>query len=474
MADAAGGRTVPFEVTNPERIPTPRYFDESFYQAEVEHLWPHVWQMACRLEQIQNVGDWVEYSNLGKSVIIVRTKDGVKAFHNACRHRGVPLADSGTHGNCKTQGFICPFHGWRWNSEGKNTFVYGRHMFSEGQLDPNDLALRPCRLEEAIGCAWINFDDDAPSLRETLGPIIDNLEMRGASKLRAEWWYATEIPANWKVAMEAFMEGYHVMRTHPQLQQTVPQLYNSMYSDPKGDGGVSAEMKQTGIPTNPNMTIAENIASQMKHLELLSSGMSGMIHQKEIEIARQLVDMELPDDPQMAVMYWFGAIQDQIHKQLGAKGEPIPDLNAVAQSHPVNAVEFLFPHYFLLPFFSNMSAYRIRPTGPESCIFELWSLTFHPEGQEPAPVLEPRVLPYNSAEFPEIPRQDYSNIPLQQKGMHAKGFEFMRLSKDIEGMISNYNRIIDGHLRGVDQSKLATATNMLGGNFDGKIKDLGF
>lgn len=465
---------IPYLVTDPERIPVKRYYDEEFYKAECEHLWPHVWQMACRLEQIQNVGDFVEYTNLGKSVIIVRTKDGVKAFHNACRHRGVPLADTGAHGNCKTQGFICPFHGWRWNHEGKNTFVYGRHMFSEKQLDAADLALRPCRLETAIGCAWINFDDDAPSLQTSIGPLLDNLEAHGSSQLRAEWWYATEIPANWKVAMEAFMEGYHVMRTHPQLQRTAPQLYNAMYADPNGDAGVSADMKQTGIPTNPNMTIRENIQSQMKHLELLSSGMSGMVHEKEIAIARQLVDIELPEDPNMAVMMWFGAVQDQIHKQLTAKGEPLPDLNAVAQSHPVNAVEFVFPHYFLLPFFSNMSAYRIRPTGPESCIFELWSLTFYPEGQEPPPVMEPRILPYYSQEFPEIPRQDYSNIPLQQKGMHAEGFEFMRLSKDIEGMISNYNRIIDGFLTKVDADLRAKAINKLVGNFDGKIFDFGF
>ncbi len=474
MADVDPENYVPFAVTDPERIPVKRYYDEGFYKAECEKLWPHVWQMACRLEQIENVGDWVEYSNLGQSVIVVRAKDGVKAFHNACRHRGVPLAEMGGHGNCKTQGFICPFHGWRWNGEGKNTFVYGRHMFSEGQLDANDLALRPCRVETAIGCAFINFDDVAPSLHDTIGPLLDNLEAHGSSKLRAEWWFSTELPANWKTAMEAFMEGYHVMRTHPQLQRTAPQLYNSMYSDPNGDGGISADMKQTGIPTNPNMTIAENIQSQMKHLELLSSGMAGMVHAKEIEIARQMVGIDLPEDPNMAVMMWFGAVQDQIYKQLSAKGEPVPDLNAVAQSHPVNAVEFVFPHYFLLPFFSNMSAYRIRPTGPESCIFELWSLTFCPEGEELPPVLEPRVLPYNSQEFPEIPRQDYSNIPIQQKGLHAKGFEFMRLSKDIEGMISNYNRIIDGHLAGVDQGKLATATNTLQGNFDGKIFEYDF
>ena len=59
----------------------------------------------------------------------------------------------------------------------------------------------------------------------------------------------------------------------------------------------------------------------------------------------------------------------------------MPDLNAVAVSDPVNAVEFFFPHYFLLPMFSSMSAYRIRPNGPESCIFELWSLTHVAEGQ---------------------------------------------------------------------------------------------
>ena len=87
--------------------------------------------------------------------------------------------------------------------------------------------------------------------------------------------------------------------------------------------------------------------------------------------------------------------------------------------------------------------------------------------------MEPTVLPFDSQEFPPIPRQDYSNIPIQQKGMHAKGFEFMRLSKNVEGMISNYQRILDGYLAGVPQEKLAQATHLLGGNFDGKILDLG-
>ena len=468
MADAdpaiASRGQIPFEVTNPERIPTKRYYDEEFYRLENERLWPHVWQMACRLEQIRNVGDWVEYSNLDRSVIVVRTRDGVKAYHNACRHRGVPFANEGGHGNCKTTGFICPFHGWRWNMEGENTFVYGRHMFSEDQLDQADLALRACRVELWGGCAFINFDNDAPSFRDTIGPVADRIEAHGMSDLRAEWWYATVLPANWKIAMEAFMEGYHVMRTHPQLQQAAPMLYNSMYG--MDTGGI-------GVPINPNLDIKGNIAAQIKHLGLLSEGMSGMVHAKEFEIAQQLTDCELPEDPQQAIMMWFGILNHQIGEQLRARGENVPDLNAVAVSDPINAVEFIFPHYFLLPMFSSMSSYRIRPLGPESCLFELWSLTHYPKGEEPEPPMEPTMLPYNSDQFPAIPRQDYANIPIQQKGVHAEGFEFMRLSKDIEGMISNYNRIIDGYLKGAPAETLAAATQKLGGNFDGKILDLG-
>lgn len=460
MAEADPG--IPFAVTNPERIPTPRYYDEDFYNLETEKLWPNVWQMAARLELLQNVGDFVEYSNLGKSVIIVQTKDGLKAYHNACRHRGVPLAKEGEVGNCKTQGFICPFHGWRWNADGENTFVYGPHMFSEEQLDKADLALRPCRVEAAIGCAFINFSDDALPLREALGPQIEALEVNGIGNLRSEWWFATVLPANWKTGMEAFMEGYHVMRTHPQLQQAVPQLYNSMYGT--DTGGI-------GLPINPNLSVKENIAAQFKHMKLLSEGMAGMVHAKEIAIAEHLLDVDLPEDPALAVPMWYGIVQHQIVEQLRAAGEDLPDLNATAQSHPISAVEFVFPNYFLLPFFSGASSYRIRPLGPESCLFELWSLTNFPEGEEPEPLREPTMLPYNSDKFPMIPRQDYGNIPIQQQGLHAEGFEFMRLARDIEGMISNYNRIIDGYLKGAPKEKIADATHTLLGNFDGKIFD---
>jgi nitrite reductase/ring-hydroxylating ferredoxin subunit len=454
-------RPVPFQIVDPERIPTPRYYDDEFYRLENERLWPHVWQMACRLEQIPNVGDWIEYSNLGKSVIIVRAKDGVKAYHNACRHRGVQLAKG--HGSCEIQGFSCPFHGWRWNIEGQNTFVYGKHLFTEHQLDQADLALKPCRVEEWGGCAFINLDDNAPSLRDSIGPLADRLDQYQIDKLRAEWCYGAVLPANWKVAMEAFMEGYHVMRTHPQLHEVAGPLYQAMYQEPQGHA----------LPINPRVSTHENIKAQFRHMELLSEGMAGMCHAKDVETARGMLDVDLPEDQLQGMMTWYGMLNAEVTRQGRERGEPTPDLNALAVSHPIKAVEFIYPNYFLLPFLSSMSAYRIRPLGPESCLFEIWSLTLFPEGQEPPPVMETIMLPYDSKEFPPIPQQDYSNIPDQQVGLHAEGFDFMRLSSTIEGLISNYQRLIDGYLQGAPPEKLAKAQHELGGGFDGPIKDLG-
>jgi phenylpropionate dioxygenase-like ring-hydroxylating dioxygenase large terminal subunit len=460
MADGADAsrKAFPFRITDPERIPAKRYYDEEFYRLECERLWPHVWQMACRLEQIPKVGDWTEYANLGKSVIVVRTRDGVKAYDNACRHRGVKLAEG--HGNCQTQGFICPFHGWRWNMEGQNTFVYGRSKFSEHQLEQADLALPQIRVELWGGCAFINYDDNAPSFRESIGPLADRLEAYPIDKLRSEWWYGAILPANWKIAMEAFMEGFHTTRTHPQLQGALPPLYNMMYGDA---GGI-------GAPINLKGTVRENIDAQIAHLALVSEGMAGMTHAKDLEIARQLRDAELPDDPAQAVMTWYGLVNAEVTRQGRARGEAVPDLNALAVTHPLAGVEFMFPHYFLLPSFSSFASYRARPLGPETCLFEIWSLTLFPEGQEPEVPREVTIL--DPDKFPPIPRQDFSNIPRQQLGLHAPGFEFMRLGHNIEGMISNYQRIIDLYLGGEPAEKRVNAIHCLAGGFDGPILDL--
>ncbi len=150
---------VPWAVQNADRIPKQRYYDPEFYALETEMLWPRVWQMACRLEEIPKQGDFVEYEILDQSIIVVRLDaETVRAYHNACRHRGVKLVE----GNGTRRTFVCPFHGWCWGIDGRNTLVARPEMFADGNLRPDDLQLVSVRCELWGGCAWINLDDNAP------------------------------------------------------------------------------------------------------------------------------------------------------------------------------------------------------------------------------------------------------------------------------------------------------------------------
>ena len=451
--------TVPFRVTNPELIPSQRYYDPAFFELEKEKLWPHVWQMACRLEEIPEIGDYVEYTILDKSVIVVNTKNGVKAFHNACRHRGVRLATG--PGNCKSQGFICPFHGWRWNIEGENTFVFGKQVFSPELLDKAEINLAPCRVEFWAGCAFINFNDNAPSLLESLGPVAERMNARHADQLKMDWWYGTVLPTNWKLAMEAFQEGYHTMKTHPQLHR-LSALGNSYGND------------ADGLAPNRGLNGKQTLNMHIDFMARLSSGMGGMVHESEIAVMERMRDMDVPDDPMGATMAFYGKMYDDVTKDALERGVPMFDIAKVAQEVEFHAVEFMFPHFFLLPMIGAMSSYRIRPLTAETCFFEIWSLALRPEGQDYETPKQPTVLPYDSEEFPEIPRQDYYNLPLQQLGLHSGGFKHMRLSKDTEGMISNYQRLLDGYLAGLDLKTLTKAQNIVNCGFETPITDIGF
>ena len=208
-------RPVPFAIERRDRARKERYYDPEFFELEAKHLWSRTWQMACRLEEIPNTYDWVTYEILDQSVIVVRQADGgVKAFQNACRHRGVRVAVD--RGNCDS-GFTCPFHGWCYGADGVNTGIPMRKSFAQGQLERSEIDLTPVQCDTWGGCAWINLDDGAPPLRQCLEPAATILDGWKVESMRAEWWYACRLPVNWKLAQQAFQEQYHVIEAHPQL-----------------------------------------------------------------------------------------------------------------------------------------------------------------------------------------------------------------------------------------------------------------
>jgi hypothetical protein len=206
-------------------------------------------------------------------------------------------------------------------------------------------------------------------------------------------------------------------------------------------------------------------------MELLSEGMAGMTHEREVELARRLVDLDLPKDPVAASVAWRRAINQAVMDHYEAMGTPTGDLHEVDAKGYAIGVNFCFPHYFLLPTFGSASSYRIRPLGPEECLFELWSLTRFPKDQPRERPQPPKPMAADDPSWPPIPKQDFSNLPKQQRGLH-NGMEFMRLSHEMEGVISNYQRVIDGFLRGCDKDKLVAAMQKASGPIDVPVADL--
>ena len=424
---------VPHAVELPDRIPKERYHDPGFFDLEAQRLWPRVWQMACRLEQIPRPGDFAEYPILDQSVIVVRGEDGdVRAFQNACRHRGVQLVEGPGHTD---GGFTCPFHGWCYGLDGANTFVSRRSTFAEHNLQPGDIDLVPVRCETWGGCAWINLDAAAPPLRDCIEPFATVMDGWQLESMRAEWWYAFRLPVNWKLAEEAFMEQYHVLETHPQLR--IPGRY------PAKDGSFDPQVF---------------LESELHYLRVMSEGMSGMVHATDVAVAERLAPtVELPADAVLARQAWERAFSDAVVEFHRGRGATIPDLNELEAAGTNEPMGYCFPHFFVLPMYSSASSYRFRPLGPEDTLMEIWSLTRFPEGEEPGPLPVPEPWAHDDPRVPPIPIQDFANIPRQQRGLHSRGFEYMRLSEQIEGHIGNYHRVLDGYLAGLPQDRLQPA-----------------
>jgi phenylpropionate dioxygenase-like ring-hydroxylating dioxygenase large terminal subunit len=348
---------VPFGIEVTDRARKERYYDADFYRLEAEQLWSRVWQMACRLEEIPEPGDFVEYEILDQSVVVVRAGDGqVRAFQNACRHRGVKVVEGRGSG---ADGFTCPFHGWCYGLDGANTHIPQRRTFDEHNLQPDDVSLTPVRCELWGGCAWINLDEGAPPLRECIEPAATILDAWKVESLRTEWWYACRLPVNWKLAQEAFQEQYHVVEAHPQL--VIPGMrYGSR------DGSFDPR---------------RFVDAELQYLRTMSEGMAGMVHATDVKIAEGLRDVDLPAEADAAMAAWYRGVNDAVVEWHRSAGHDIPDLNELEAKGLAEPMGYVFPHWFVLPMYSSASSYRFRPLGPEETLMEIWSLTRYREGR---------------------------------------------------------------------------------------------
>ena len=192
-------------------IPAGRYIDQRFFELEKEHLWRKSWLFAAHIDEVPDPGCYMLWENAGQPVIIVHGDDGeIYAHYNTCRHRGAPVV---TEKKGRRSRLTCRYHGWTYTHQGELVSVRDPEDFRD--LDFSCRALIPIRCERFGNLIFVNFDDNCISLSEYLGPIAGEWDEFQMDSLRLAARHTFVLNCNWKIAMEANTEVYHVKSIHP-------------------------------------------------------------------------------------------------------------------------------------------------------------------------------------------------------------------------------------------------------------------
>src|SRR5205814_9993633 len=144
-----------------------RFTDQARFEREKQKLFLERPQFIAITGDLPEPGDYYATDIAGRPILLTRGKDGkVHAFLNACRHRGVKIAEEGCG---KAQRFTCPYHGWVYNNEGALIGVPTKEAFEPEQLRNRGLIELPC--VERIGMIVVHPQPDgAVEFDEFLGP----------------------------------------------------------------------------------------------------------------------------------------------------------------------------------------------------------------------------------------------------------------------------------------------------------------
>lgn len=410
-------------------IPYQRYTSQAFFQAEMDHMWCRTWQWACREEHIPEAGDYYVYDIGPYSLVVTRTESGaIKAFYNACLHRGTKLKPSFSDG--WSASLACPFHGWTWSHEGELIDLPCDWDFPH--VDRSKFRLPEARVGLWGGFVFVNLDEKAIPLEEYLAPLPDHARHAGFEDRYVALHVQKELNCNWKVASEAFMESYHTHVTHPQLQN--------------GTGDTNTQYDTFTPHVNRLFSLAG-----------VASPYSGdTISQQEIMDTMVLGDRSKVGDA-LTVPPGGSArkvMADYFKGLIKAGGKDVDDRST---SEIIDTVGyFVFPngHFFLAPSFPIV--YRFRPIGmdPARALFDLLLLAPIPPGGRPAPYHAVRIRAedsYSSAPgvdkaLGDIFDQDTGNMAWMQEGMGASKKRAATFSNYQESRIRHVHQTLDMYL----------------------------
>jgi nitrite reductase/ring-hydroxylating ferredoxin subunit len=410
------------------RVPTERYTSAAFARREQNRLWKRVWQMACRAEDIPNPGDFIEYTIGDQSFLVVRGDDGaIRAFANVCRHRGNTLKEG--RGSCSR--ILCRYHGWSWQLDGRLADIPDRHL-TTGVTD-DDYGLAVAAVGEWGGFVFLHPDKTAaPPLAEFLGPLTGQLTPYHLERMRATTDVTVRLACNWKVAIEAFLEVYHVQKIHPQLMPRIDDVNTAF----ELLGQHSRMIVPYGVPS---MRL-EDIDPVRTYRAF---GESASAHTP----ATAPLPPELFDEDGQLVGDL--TVRSYLIEQARRRGEEMGhDYSGLSDAQMIDDWHYyIFPGLVFNTHAAGFYLFRIRPdfSDPDSCLFDLFIFRWPDETAPP-----PERVPHTEADgattsFGKVLDQDFANLPGVQRGLHSDLLgEVTLLTSEVR--IVHLHRVLDRYL----------------------------
>ena len=414
------------------------YYEPEWLKKEYAALWPRVWQVACRVEELEHVGSDVTYDIGDESVIVVRSSpDQIRAFYNVCQHRGRRLIDGSGSGT--TPNFACNFHGWRWNLDGENEHVTQVEDW-HGALEDDDLCLNEVRLDTWGGWVFITFEPDVAPLREYLGGVVDALDPLKMEEMRYRWRKWLVVNCNWKVALEAFNEGYHVNVTHPGVVKFGASLFGS---------------REVGIHSMFD-TRASTMRAEGTKVKAADAGVdvrkmaAGFYTYQRDELGSLISESMIPAAQAVPALLPEDATPKQVIGETASAGLIVVanlliewPLLTPEQYQEVGIDWHIFPNTVILPMASNCLVYRARPLGddPDRCIFEVSHIERVAKEDVRKVVPERNDDIHDRAFWGEILLQDFQQMEATHKGIKSKGYKGPRLNPEQEKPVANFHRV---------------------------------
>jgi phenylpropionate dioxygenase-like ring-hydroxylating dioxygenase large terminal subunit len=407
-----------------ENLSLERYISPEFHQREVQKVWKRTWQFACFEDDIPEVGDYMDYEIAGISIIVCRSApDQVSAFYNACLHRGAALIDEPGH----TSEFMCPYHGWRYGLDGTLARIPAAWDFPT--TCPSKDRLPQVQADTALGLVFISMDASAPPLAEFLSPFPEYFAAGypPMNKRARTAWVRKIIPVNWKAAQEAFMEGYHLPVTHPQLADTT-QGYEMQYD---GLGPHITRTLSAGLA--PNWLLGPDVTEQ----ELLDHYVDAM----------GMPSMPVPEGSTARAL--FAVMMRGMMQENGI------DLASASDPEVLDSPLYnIWPNLIVWGGYAIPWVYRFRPNGndPTSSIMEIFQLNIVPETQQRThvPVNDLGELPFSGADelgfLGPVLDQDYHNMARQSIGLRSTPLSGLRYSRYQESLIRHLHHVLDEYL----------------------------